>query len=324
MQHLFIVNPIARQVKGRLREITGEIETFFRNMAQDNYHIHITRWARDCMGFVNRFAQESPVPVRIHAMGGSGILYEVINGTIGLPNVQIAAYPMGGNNYFIHYFGKQNEHMFKSLEKQIFSCVTPIDAFRYENNYGISYVIFGLEAAVDREGDKIIEETNLPIDFCYKVAAVKSILRSVYITQHYNLDIDGTDYSGDYISILIAGGPCYGNGMTPAREAHPNDGILDIYLFKAVSRLQLLKIIKAYTTGMHKKLGELIIHARGRKISLSAEKDIIVSMDGEKFYERSVTYEVVPAAIDFVCPHGIDVKKLPRIYARPEEGLVVE
>jgi len=316
MTHLFLINPIATQVRSRLQEIIREIESFFLEIGQDNYHIHVTRWARDGMGHVNRFALQSPAPVRVHIMGGSGLLYEAINGTIGLPNVQIAAYPMGGANFFIHYFGADKEHLFRSISNQVFSGTTPIDAMRYEDSYGIGYALIGFEAVSDRDGSQMLERTELPADFCHMYSALKAITQIADICQHYNVDIDGRDYSGEYVSMLIAGGPCYGSNMTPALEAHPNDGWIDVYLFKKISAIKLLPIMQTYVAGGYAKLKGAILHERCKRITISAKNDIIMSLDGEKFYERSVSYEIIPSAIEFVCPDAINVQKLPRVYKR--------
>ena len=318
MQHLFLINPIATKVKGNVESIKNEIESFFGELGLDNYHIHVTRWARDGMGYANRFALKSPEPVRIHAMGGSGTLYEAINGTIGLPNIQIAAYPLGGSNFFIHYFRNENEHMFRSVKNQVFSDVIAIDAMRYENNYGIGYGIVGLEAVSDRDGSDMIEKTGLPTDFCHLFTAIRAILNSSYISQFYKIEIDGRDLSGEYVSMLIAGGPCYGHDMVPAPEAHPNDGLLDFYLMRKAPSLKILGIMNSYTAGNHAKLGGIFVHERGKRISITGEKDIIMSLDGEKFYERSISYEIVPLAIDFVVPSTINIGELPRLYTDKE------
>jgi len=320
MKHLFLINPIAARVGDRLKEIIQEIDSFFLALGQDNYCIHVTRWARDGMGYVNRFVLQSPEPVRVHVMGGCGLLYEAVNGTIGLPNVQIAAYPMGGSNFFIHYFGADKEYMFDSLPNQVFSGVTPIDAMRHNDSYGIGYALAGFEAVSDRDGSEMLERTRLPPDFCHFYTALKALTQISDICQRYEIEMDGRDYSGEYVSMLIAGGPCYGRNMTPALEAHPNDGWMDVYLFKKISAVRLLPIMSTYVAGGYKKLKGAILHECCKRITVSAERNIIMSLDGEKFYERGMSCEIMPAAIDFVCPDGIDVKNLPRVYQKASPG----
>jgi diacylglycerol kinase family enzyme len=168
----------------------------------------------------------------------------------------------------------------------------------------------------------MLEKSNLPAGLCYVYTAVKAALRSDEICQHYRIEIDGRDFSGEYLSILIAGGPCYGVDMCPAPEAHPNDGVIDIYLMKKRSPTSLIAMMGTYLNGGHESMGGAIQHERGKRISVSADREITMSMDGELLFEREATFQIVPNAIEFVCPQGIDIKALPRIYNRPEEGCV--
>lgn len=283
MKHYFIVNPMAAYVKDHIHEIVREVEIFFRKHNNSNYDIHVTRWVRDAMGYANRLAMEATEPVRIHAMGGSGTLYEIINATVGLPNVQIAAYPMGSSNFFIRYFGAGNEHLFKSLANQVFSGVIRIDAIRYLQNHAVGYAMVGLD----------------------------KIPRSSRVCRRYELIIDGQDYSGEYATILIASSPYYGKDMTPAPHAHPNDALMDIYLVRKTAGLKLIQVMRAFLAGEHEKTNGFVLHEHCKSVTVSADSGVTVSMDGEILSERSMSYEIVPSAVDFVCPDSIDIRKLP-------------
>ncbi|MDR0616136.1 MAG: acylglycerol kinase family protein, partial [Synergistaceae bacterium] len=95
MKHLFIVNPASVGVKAKKNEIVGKISAFFADYPDIGYDIYMTRWKRDAVGYVRRYALASDEFVRVYAVGGTGTLFEVINGAIGLPNVQVACYPLG-------------------------------------------------------------------------------------------------------------------------------------------------------------------------------------------------------------------------------------
>jgi len=126
---------------------------------QIKYDIHITRWHRDALGYCRKYAQGAQnETVRVHVFGGTGTLFEIVNAAPDLPNVQIAGYPMGRTNTFLHYYGLENAPLFSSLEKQIFSGVTGIDAIRCNHNYGISNVLIGFEAYVDNKLNTILEK----------------------------------------------------------------------------------------------------------------------------------------------------------------------
>lgn len=320
MKHLFILNPLAVGMKNRVDSVISEISAFFDIHMDFDYTIHVTRWARDATGYARSFAQEAGDTVRIHSYGGAGLLSEIINGVIGLPNVQIAAYPMGGCNDFIRYFRAENTHLFASIEKQIFSGVVPMDVIRCGSYYGISYGMIGVEAKADRASSEMIDRTGLPSDFCILWKAVECILSIKNQGQQYKITLDGAPMDGKYISILIANAPCYGKDMNPAIEAHPNDGRLDIYVMKSMPRLLTLTGLPSYLAGNYYKTPSRYVHWSGKKIAFSSDEIMYGSVDGETFLERHAEFEIVPGAISLVCPDEIDVGRLPRIYTKPEEG----
>lgn len=321
MKHLFILNPLAAGMKNNVESVTAEINAFFKKHEELEYDIHVTRWARDATGYTRRYVQALGESVRVHSYGGAGLLSEIINGVIDFPDVQIAAYPMGACNDFIRYFRSENTSYFTSIEKQVFSDITPIDIIRCQNYYGISYGMVGFEALIDRVSYEMMGRTGLPTDFCIIWKALECALKNKNHGRNYTVTLDDVPLNGKYNSFLIANSPCYGKDMNPAIEAHPNDGLLDIYIIKAMSRINLLTTIQSYVSGYYWKTPHRFDHYRGKKIVISSDDIMYGSVDGETFLERHVEFEIIPNAISFVCPKGIDINKLPRIYNRPEEGL---
>jgi diacylglycerol kinase family enzyme len=317
MKHLFVINPMAYQVKGRVPSVINAITAFFSDNSHMSHEIHVMRWERDAAGFIRRYGMHTDTLLRVHVMGGGGTLFEAVNALIGLPNVQLAAYPYGQHNEFLRYFGKERLHLFASIRSQVFSDVTAIDAVKSGNNYGINYCTVGLESVTGHDGLQMFRKhPHIPKDICYQWATVSRLLRREPIHRFYKVNLDSSVLDGEYATILAANGPCYGSNLSPALEAHPNDGILDIYLVKAVSKRKLITGYRDYVTGNHQKLGPLVLHRRGKRISIETDEVICVNVDSEFFYENNAVFEVAPYAIDFVCPSGIHMDKIPKIYKR--------
>jgi len=322
-RHLFIINPAAKRIKGKVQPLKDAIDAFFARHTWINYDIYVSQWCRDSIMYIQQYlAGKSNEIIRIHAIGGTGALFEVINGVVGLPNVEVASHPYGIANTFLKYFGAKNENLFLSIASQVFDAAIPLDIVRCGNNYGICYGMVGLEARANVVGEKMIVR-RVPGDLSYMLGGASLILGGT-INQKYYMEIDGEKIEGDFISVLIANSPCYGVKMYPAIEAHPDDGILDIYVIKNAPPLKLLRWVPGYTHGQYHRIPHLISHYRGKKIKLTSDEVMFLSIDAEHFYGSSIEYEVVPHAIRFVCPAEIDVMKLPRIYNRPREGLRCE
>jgi len=320
MRHLFIINPAAKKINGRTKPVKDKISAFFAKHPENKYDVYVSEWSRDSVMFIQDYiAGVTDETIRVHAIGGTCTLFEVVNSVVGLPNVEIASYPYGKANSFLKYFGIKNEKLFFSMESQVFDKAVPMDIIRCGNNYGICYGMAGIEAYASVIGENWIEK-GLPGDISYMLAGLVMIL-SGKAGQNYFLEIDGNIVEGDFASVMIANAPCYGLNMYPAIDAHPDDGTLDVYAFKNASRMKLLTCITGYTHGKYRDLPDLALHYRAKKIKLSSDEVMCMSVDGEHFYGTSIEYEIMPKAVRFVCPGKIDLMKLPRVYNRPQEGL---
>jgi diacylglycerol kinase family enzyme len=305
MRHLFIINPKARMIQGRIDDIASEIRAFFSNYPHFKYDIHVTRWKRDAVGYARRYVSNAAEIVRVYAVGGMGTFFEVINGIIGLPNVQVAAWPFGVNNSFLHYFGDIDP--FRSLRNLVFSSVVSFDLERCGNNYSICYGLMGAEAMASQRGDQIMKNAGLLTKWSiwavgiYAPAAVYNGLKKEN-DQFYRVILDNIPLHGNYISMLIANQPYYGQELHPAIDARPNDGLLDVYLIRAAPPIKMLRMAADYVRGRYYKWPHAISHFRGKTITVSSNQIMAICIDGELFYDTVISYEAVPCAVDFVCP----------------------
>ncbi|MDR3254323.1 MAG: hypothetical protein LBT31_01975 [Synergistaceae bacterium] len=304
MRHLFIVNPVADGLKGHLKDAIGKIRAFLDNHSQLSGDIHITRWKRDAVGFVRRYVQETGEFVRVYAVGGTSTLFEVVNGAIGLPNVQIANYPLGRCNSFVRCFGDDKLYLFQSLRNLAFSETIAVDVIRCGFNYSIAFGALGVESTSGRTGEALMDWVGYNADVCYRLAAVYYLLRSDS-GENYRINLDGVKLDGNYVSILAANQPCYGINLKPGVGAVPNDGLLDLYLVKKTSRFKQLRLMHDYINGQHGKWFDYISHHTGRRVSVSSENVMCICADGERFYNTSIDFEIIPYAVDFVCPKGV-------------------
>ena len=246
-------------------------------------------------------------------------MFEVVCGVASLSNVEIASYPYGYANVFLRYFSPEYKTLFSCIKSQVFGKTIPADIIVSGSHYGICYSLLGLEARTNALGYKMIDK-GLPMDISFVLGAILSIF-SGKLGQQYRIFIDGEEISGEFASILIANTPCYGLDMYPAIDAHPDDGILDIYLLNKASRLKTLLSISTYVYGGYRKIPSLVTHYTARKIKITSDETICTSIDGELIYTMSAEYAVLPKAVNFVIPDGIDMSKIPKIYKSPKEGM---
>lgn len=300
MRHFFVVNPVCTRIKNRTEAVLRQIHEAMRGA---DYDVHVTKWSRDALGACRGYALKAAgETVRVHVLGGTSTHFEAVNGIVDLPNVELALYPMGRTNIFLHYYGVNNEHHFASIEKQTSARVIPIDAFRCNHNYGISNVLIGYEAYVDYKGDALIEKTGLQSDLSYLFAAVRD-LYSRRFYQYYRVEFDGQVLDGEYLTILVANQPWYSTGMCPAiTDAHPDDGLAEIYLTGKTDPFKRPFILTRYLSGQYRRYPDVFTHRSGKRLKISSDQVMWLSVDGEIFYGNHIEYEIIPGAIRFVYP----------------------
>ncbi|GHT92570.1 hypothetical protein AGMMS49545_10320 [Betaproteobacteria bacterium] len=311
MKHLFIINPTAWNIRGRVAQVKEEIDACLKHYPQLSYVIHVTRWSRDAVGFIKRFCRQEPGLVRIYSVGGVGTLFEVVNGAMGLPNVQVACYPMGRNNSFARAFCGRDFHIFRDLENLVFANAMPMDVICCNHNYCLSFSFCGTEALAGVHGDELMARTRfLPPGLCYAYASVAALSRASAL-QHYNITLDDRlSLDGDYLSAFIANQPFYGYDFHPGVDAIPNDGLLNVYLWRRPPWVNMPQVLRDYLKGQYYKWRNYIVHYPCKRLSITSDDLIAISLDGEFSYATTVEYEIIPDGLDFVCPAGMEVRNL--------------
>ncbi|MDR0529198.1 MAG: hypothetical protein LBG69_06285 [Zoogloeaceae bacterium] len=327
MKYLFIINPALKGIGDRLSEIQAEIAHCFARYPHLSYDIHVTRWQRDAVGFVQRYCQNAPELVRVVAVGGVGTLYEALNGVMELPNTQLAYCPFGKDNAFIRVFGERQSHFFNSVSGILFAKARRLDVIHCGDcGYALSFSLFGMEALLFlRYIDLRDRYQMLPSSLAYLCSLVGHRFH-VGQTQEYQIVLDGeTRLEGAYKSGLIANQPCHGFYAQPVAEARPDDGMLDLYLWKKIPSLIFPRVVMDYVKGEYHKWPEYIEHYRFRHMAIQSEDLFAVSPDGEFSFQLEQNYLVLPNAVDFVFPEGVEyperrAQETPDFLPATEEG----
>ena len=313
VKHLFIINPKSFWHLWKLDEIISKIHTLFREKGDNNYEIHISRFPRDAVGFIPRFAKDFPAEtsLRVYAVGGDGILFDCLNGVMGLKNAELAAMPYGRTNNFIRGFGKSEKTFFRNISRQVNAPAVQMDVMRCGNNYALNHCIIGLEAESVRYAERFRQKMEKGNSFkqwlsrklytlLYFAGVVAAHIDDRMLHQRYETEIDGENISGLFWGISAFNSPYYGGNLHPVNEAAPNDGILDFTLIRGQRFLSTYIIFPLYVSGHYKMFPGNLTVKRGQNIKLRSDAPFTISMDGALFFENEFDIELLPAAIQFV------------------------
>jgi len=318
-RHFFVVNPVCFDNRQKMESMIAEIHHFFNELNNSShsrsseYAVHISRFPRDAISAIQRFANAVPgtVPLRVYAVGGDGVLFDCLNGAVGLPNVELGIIPYGKGNNFYHVFGEDSKDVFTSLKAQIGAPSVPMDALYCGSNYALNHCLIGLEAFCRSNIKRIREGRTLMDKYISTFAGLlgtnclylASILNPDILKQSYRIWMDDENLNGTHTFINIVNSPCYsGNRKYAIHEADPSDGWLDVLISTEMNLRNFNKILNKYTKGCHAKYPNLFEYRRVKKVFLTSNNPLIFNLDGEIFYDKYISVEIKPKIIRIIDP----------------------
>jgi diacylglycerol kinase family enzyme len=313
MMHLFILNPKSFWNMWKQTQVLNRIQSFFSTIENTDYVIHISRFPRDATGFIPVFAKSLPkeTALRVYAIGGDGILFDCLNGIMGIENAELASIPYGHTNEFIRGFGKNEDVFFKRLALQYNAPTIQLDVIRCGDNYALSHCVIGMEAEIVRSREKIREKMqkghslsqwlarkmHIPL---YYFSVLSVIAENEIMLQEYDLDIDGEKLSGVFLGLHIYNSPYINGNLHPVKNSIPNDGTLDMIIPEGQGRRQVFHLLPLFLSGKKREIPRRFIYKQLRKISVNSDKILRVDLDGIVFFETGLELELLPSALRFV------------------------
>jgi diacylglycerol kinase (ATP) len=167
-------------------------------------------------------------------------------------------------------------------------------------------VYCGIDA---RAGELVDRAHRLPKQLQYPYAAVRAI--ATYQPGRFRVSVDGVARDYAAASVVVANSAYYGKGMRIAPGAVVDDGVLDVVVIEAASKLSLMRSLPKVYDGGHVVLPEVTV-LRGTRVELAADARVAVPVggDGEPLGvlpgldAEPAVVEVLPAALSVIgaCP----------------------
>lgn len=300
-KHYFIINPEAGKVDVS-EKISNEVIKAF-NGKNDEYKIYITKGKNDATNFTKDICKKETGNLRFYACGGDGTLNEVVNGLIGCKNASASVIPYGTGNDFVNNFN--SKRIFFDIEKQIEFQEEEIDLLKVNDKYSVNLCNIGFDAKVAENMNKFKKFPLISGQGAYTISVFYSLLHKMY--SNLEILIDNEEIiKGDFLLCVVANGMTYGGGYKGAPLAKINDGLIDVCIFKKVSRTKLLKLINVFKRGEHlenEEMKEYFIYKKCRSINIKSKKDFTVCIDGEILIEKHIDINLERKAVNFLVPH---------------------
>jgi diacylglycerol kinase (ATP) len=129
-----------------------------------------------------------------------------------------------------------------------------------------------------------------------------ALLRELAVLKpiRYRLVLDGEETVTDALLVAVANNRSFGGGMLITPDAKLDDGLLDVFVVKPMSRLAFLRIFPRVFAGTHVSDPRVSIR---RVTTARIEADgVIAYADGERVSSLPLEAEVIPGALRVLAP----------------------
>ena len=168
----------------------------------------------------------------------------------------------------------------------------------------------------DRRSPAVLDNVSLTLETgqvgvllgrngCGKTTLLKTLL-GLCRPEAGRITFDGEELTVDCLMCAVCNGRTYGGGFYAAPEAQPDDGWLDVFIIRRVSRLTIARLLGMYKSGRHFRNGELteqakpyFIYRRAKCVSLrpaDGRGPIVATADGECAPCDAITAQLKPLA----------------------------
>ena len=256
-----ILNPAARGVKARLQRV--------HRVARDVV-IKSTRGPGDAEAQAERAVEQGYET--IVAAGGDGTINEVVNG-IGSAPVALGILPMGTVNVFAMELGIpfNLEAAWRVIRARK---VRPIDLASANGHLFVQMAGVGLDAQIVQRNKRDIKAMLGPLSYLLtatQVAAEKP--PRLHVICEGRPVVEGS-------FVLVGNGRFYGGPFALFNEADPQDGLLDICVFRHMNYLALMRYFRGALFGSLSRFSD-VTYFKARKLTVQADRTVPVEADGE-------------------------------------------
>jgi len=317
MKHVFVIDPKSFHDKiWQMDAIYKDIEEYFDKQEEKaDFSIEISKFRRDAIVLIQKQIDkaEDGDTVRVYAIGGNEIFFDCLNSIAGLPNTELAFMPYEDSTDFLRIFGEEKLALFQDVESLVQAPTIPTDMIHAGTMHALNACIVGFNSAVSIKEQELKEKMDVNAESFFLFKKVVAFLGNLFtaldkriIAQQYKITIDDHDYSGHYCLINIVNGPYYGGKAITVTGAKPDDGLLEVALFKSAGPLLSLLSMRKYSKG---KVPSNCLLLQAKKISVQSDELVWIQLDGEFMQDTKFTFEVVPGAIQIVAANNLAYPK---------------
>jgi diacylglycerol kinase (ATP) len=291
---VFLVNPAS--ANGKTGKRWPEIARVARAQGLHGEAIFSERPGQ--LGELAREAADDGVSLLV-VVGGDGTVHEVVNGIAEREGVELAVIPRGTGWDFArtHRIPKRVGEAIRIARS---GKARPFDLGRAtyradgaeQSAWFANMASVGMSGAVAAKANATTKALGAKTSYLLALGVVFARWQNVRL----EVTVDAERREALMEDAIVAVGRYLAGGMMITPDALPDDGLFDVLLIGDVTKTELVRVMPKIYRGKHlpHPKGEVL---RGRAVSIQAETELPIQLDGEQPGTTPVRFELVEAAI---------------------------
>jgi len=246
---------------------------------------------------------------RVVAIGGDGTALDVASGLLASRrSVPMAHVPRGTANVLALNLGIPTS-LGGAIAAAVHGVVTRIDVGRLGAEPFLLSVGTGLHADIVVRADRRAKRRWGVMAYVW--AGWRSIEDAVLARYRVTVDGEEQEIEGTMIQVMNCGAMLLRRSWLMGPGISPADGLLDVLVYRARSLPEYARVAARVVQG-YPTATRLVLHRRGERVRIEADRDVAVQRDGEPAGSLPVEIGVLRRALPVVVPAGSPWADAPR------------
>jgi diacylglycerol kinase (ATP) len=224
--------------------------------------------------------------------GGDGMVHLAVQAVAGT-DTTLGVLPAGTGNDVARYLDLPRKDPLAAADRLIAGRTRRIDLARSGAKYFVTVLAAGFDAIVNERANQMTWPKG---QMRYNIATLAEL--RTFRPLSYVLELDGQTLRLDAMMVAVGNGPSFGGGLRITEGALLDDGLLDVVIFRPMSRVNLIRTYPKLFSGTHTSHPQYV-HHRVSRITV-ASPGTVAYADGERFGELPLTVECMPGALTVV------------------------
>ena len=248
---------------------------------------------------------------RIIAVGGDGIVHEVVNGLMRASDegetIALGIIPLGKGNDFIKSLppalspGETRDDWQQALPRILGDKTMLVDVGKITGDVPVpghphpQYFVNGTDVGFGARVAKAVRTVPVTGLAAYLLAIMQVL--ADYNMPHIKLTLDGSEVIELNTTLsAVTNGRCFGSAFWLTPQAEIDDGVFDVVIAKELGRVGILQIIPQLMKGTHMN-HPVVTFRHARHVLLESPAPMIIEADGE---------------LPFLEAHKLEIEILPK------------